>query len=116
MNILEMKQYMKEKKITYEKLSLESGIPLTTIKYIFSQRTENPRIDTMKAIETTLKVNSKNDNFPMSLNELKKVDFLDKFPLADFFDLTTNEQNFVLDMVKDTIKNLKIQKKDKPVK
>ncbi len=54
MEIIEIKKYLKNNKITYKKLSALSGIPLTTLKYIFSGRTSTPRIDTIQAIEKAL--------------------------------------------------------------
>lgn len=58
MTILEIKKIMKRQKVTYEELSRESNIPLNTIKKIFSGKTQNPRIDTMRAIENALGVSS----------------------------------------------------------
>ena len=40
--------------MTYEQLSTKSGIPLNTLKNVFCGRTENPRIDTLQAIERAL--------------------------------------------------------------
>ena len=54
MEIKEIKQYLKAKKITYEELSARSSIPIGTLKSIFSGRTTNPRIDTIQAIERAL--------------------------------------------------------------
>lgn len=54
MEIRATKAYLKANKITYEQLSERSGIPLNTLKNIFSERTQNPRIDTIKAIEAAL--------------------------------------------------------------
>lgn len=48
------KDYLKQKSITYEKLSEMSGIPLNTLKNIFRGKTEHPRIDTIQAIERAL--------------------------------------------------------------
>lgn len=48
------KNNLKEKGITYEKLSEMSGIPLNTLKNIFRGKTEHPRIDTVQAIERAL--------------------------------------------------------------
>ena len=48
------KGYLKQKNITYEKLSEMSGIPLNTLKNIFRGKTEHPRIDTIQAIERAL--------------------------------------------------------------
>lgn len=54
MSIEEIKKYLKTKNITYQELSDRSNVPLNTIKNIFRGKTENPRIDTMNAIETAL--------------------------------------------------------------
>ena len=54
MNILEIKHFMKTKKITQIELAEKSGIPLQTLRGIFSGKTLNPRIDTMQAIENAL--------------------------------------------------------------
>ena len=54
MTIQEIKQYLKDHKITYQDLSDKSGIALNTLKNIFRGKTENPRIDTMQAIERAL--------------------------------------------------------------
>ena len=54
MDIIEIKKYMKDNKITYEMLSVKSEIPLNTLKNIFRGKTLNPRIDTMQAIERAL--------------------------------------------------------------
>ena len=51
MEIQEIKLFMKNKGITQIELAEKSQIPLTTIRYIFSGRTQTPRIDTMQAIE-----------------------------------------------------------------
>lgn len=54
MQLSEIKQYLRNNKITYEELSLKSDIPIGTLKSIFSGRTPNPRIDTVQAIERAL--------------------------------------------------------------
>lgn len=54
MEIKEIKQKLKKRKISYKNLSSLSGVPLNTLKNIFSERTSNPRIDTMQAIEKAL--------------------------------------------------------------
>lgn len=58
MTIEEIKKTMKSRKITYEKLSQTSHIPLNTLKNIFCGKTQNPRIDTMQAIEKALGINN----------------------------------------------------------
>ena len=54
MDICEIKQYMKQNKITYEQLSERSQISISTIKKIFSGVSQYPRIDTIQAIERAL--------------------------------------------------------------
>lgn len=49
-----IKSIMKERKITQKDLSERTGVPLQTIKYIFTGRTLYPRIDTIEAIEKAL--------------------------------------------------------------
>lgn len=92
MTILEIKSFMKTNKITYEMLSKKSGIPLTTLKYIFSGKTENPRIDTMRAIETALEIDTAwtSNDLTNGISLTKKVS------------ITADEEE-VLDKVKDVI-------------
>lgn len=52
--IEELKAKRKELKMTFEELSIKSGIPLRTLENIFHGVTKNPRIDTMQAIERAL--------------------------------------------------------------
>ncbi len=58
MEVQAIKTHLKSNKITYEQLSAKSGIPLNTLKNIFSGRTPNPRIDTMQAIQRALELNT----------------------------------------------------------
>ncbi|HIV64396.1 MAG TPA: helix-turn-helix transcriptional regulator [Firmicutes bacterium] len=50
----ELKKLTKQKKMTYQKLSEISGVPLGTIKNIFSGLTPTPRLDTIQKIERAL--------------------------------------------------------------
>jgi len=73
MNILEIKKFMKDNRITYEYLSNASGIPIGTLKSIFSGRTPNPLLDTIEAIKKALNLDDQEpiiDN-PL-LSELNK--------------------------------------------
>lgn len=54
MEITEIKQLMKRRKITQLELSNITGVPIQTLRYIFTGRTAHPRIDTMQAIERAL--------------------------------------------------------------
>ena len=58
MTVQEIKDYMKANKIGYATLSEKSGVPIGTLKSIFSFRTPTPRIDTMQAIERALGLTS----------------------------------------------------------
>lgn len=78
MTINEIKIYMKRNRITYQWLSAESNIPLNTLKKIFSGRTENPRIDTMQAIERALGLDEKKslaDDIIAQVDELNIKDY-----------------------------------------
>lgn len=54
MTILEIKQYLNEKNITYKQFSILSTVSESTLKNIFSGQTKYPRIDTMNLIEKGL--------------------------------------------------------------
>ena len=60
MNIGDLKILLKNKKISYSKLSENTNIPLSTIKAIFSRKTKNPRLDTLKLICNYLNENTDN--------------------------------------------------------
>ena len=53
-SIQDIKAYMKANNITYQELSNRSKIPLNTLKNLFRGKTQNPRVDTLKAIEKAL--------------------------------------------------------------
>ena len=57
--IQELKTYAKTADITYDLISEKSGIPVSTLKKIFSGKTNNPRLDTVQAIERALGMNEK---------------------------------------------------------
>ena len=61
MDVLKIKNLMKSKGITYEELSTMSNIPLNTLKNIFRGKTQNPRIDTVQAIEKALGLDKSED-------------------------------------------------------
>lgn len=52
--IIEIKEFMKKNKITYDMLSQKSGIPISTLNYIFTGRTASPRMDTIASIQAAL--------------------------------------------------------------
>ena len=59
MTIEEIKKYMKENSISQIEQNEKSKISLQTLRKIFCGKTENPRIDTMQAIENALGLNKK---------------------------------------------------------
>ena len=80
-----LKKTIKKMGMTYEQLSINSGIPLNTLKNIFSGRTENPRIDTMQAIERALglaptfteeeRALGLSENYAVVLSDIDRHDF-----------------------------------------
>ena len=54
MNIENIKKALKDKKITYQRLSELSGVSLSTIKSVFCGKTKNPTIETVNAIKRAL--------------------------------------------------------------
>lgn len=54
MSIEEIKKYMKQNKISYEKLAGMTGLSVSTITKIFGGFAKYPRVDTMQAIEKAL--------------------------------------------------------------
>lgn len=77
MTIIEIKNYMKKNKITYEMLSEKSNIPITTLKQIFCGKTKSPRIDTLNAITTALGLPSNENGYilPDALNNVQLAFF-----------------------------------------
>ena len=55
-NIEALKKQKRALKMTFDELSLKSGIPKRTLENIFHGVTPNPRIDTMLAIEIALEL------------------------------------------------------------
>lgn len=54
MDIDFLKARKKELHLSYDEIAAKSGIPKTTVTNIFMGRTQNPRIDTVQAIEKAL--------------------------------------------------------------
>lgn len=54
MDIKLMRKKLKENRMTYEDLSRETGVSLSTIKAIFSYARPNPHIKTLQALEKAL--------------------------------------------------------------
>ena len=92
MDIEKTKKFMKERAITYDILSQLSGIPLNTIKNIFCGKTQNPRIDTIQAIEKALGLDKENTtdiseeekNFLIAFRQLTPEEKNEFLSIADF--------------------------------
>lgn len=82
MDILEIKKYLREHKITYKMLAEMSGVPESTLKNIFGGFTPNPRMDTIEAIERALGINEKNS--PGDQESVKIPDALKPYQFAFF--------------------------------
>ena len=83
MEIMEIKKFLKEHKITYKMLAEMSGVPESTLKNIFGGFTPNPRMDTLDAIERALGINEKSP--PDGQESVKIPESLKPYQYA-FFD------------------------------
>lgn len=68
MEISDIKNYMKEKKITQETLAEKSNISISTIKKIMSGYIQHPRLDTINAICEALELDNSLPTQPTVLN------------------------------------------------
>lgn len=92
MEIKQIKSIMKSQGITYDDLSSMSNIPLNTIKNIFRGKTQNPRIDTMQAIEkalgldreTVADISVEERDFIEVFRQLTEEEKKEFFSIADF--------------------------------
>ena len=111
MDIMELKKYLKEHKITYKMLAEKSGVPESTIKNIFGGFTQNPRIDTIEAIERALGINEKS---PAAQEQpsVKIPDSIKKVQLAFFEGLDGLSEESVQDVLK-YIEYVKAKEKEK---
>ena len=68
-NIELLKSKRRELKMTFDELSIKSGIPKRTLENIFHGITPHPRVDTMQAIEQALDL----DRAPLKFTEEEKA-------------------------------------------
>jgi transcriptional regulator with XRE-family HTH domain len=87
--------------MTYEQLSEKSGIPLNTLKNIFSGKTAHPRIDTIQAIESALGLTTdetqKSPQDELSEGEKMLLDLFNRVP--------EDKQELVLQMIQVALKS-----------
>ena len=98
MEVSKIKETMRQKKITQLELSKKSNVPIQTIRYICTGRTQNPRIDTMEAIERALGItggNSPLDNAMVGETLTEK----EKRLLGAFKGLIEPMQDYIIEMV-----------------
>lgn len=60
MNVKDIKQVLKERKITYKELSKMTGLSLSAIEKIFSGYARYPRVDTINTIMDALGLSAEN--------------------------------------------------------
>ena len=60
MKIEDLKKKIKEKKITYKEIAINTGLSVGTLNEIFRGKTKNPRLDTLKLICQYINENTNN--------------------------------------------------------
>ena len=98
MDIMEIKRYLKEHKITYKMLAEMSDVPESTLKNIFGGFTPNPRMDTIEAIERALGINEKSS--PAEQESVKIPDALKPYQYAFFEGMDGLSEESVKDILK----------------
>ena len=93
MDLAFLRARKKELKLTNDDISSISGIPKRTVEDIFRGKTENPRIDTMQAIERALGLENEKTP-PDELSEGEKA-LLELFRTA-----TEEQQNLALQLLR----------------
>lgn len=106
-DIKRLKKRKKELHLTFDQLAEKSGIAKNTLYDIFRGITQNPRIDTMQALEQALELN---DKIEENQNELTS----DEIELLEMYRRIPEEnRKFVFGMLRDSIKSpLTKQKKE----
>lgn len=95
MEILELKQILKSKKITYKELSEKSNIPEGTIKNIMRGAVPSPGLKIMNALYKAVGIDEKPNNEVESyLMSKREIDLLNNFRL-----LSDTEQEMILQMI-----------------
>lgn len=96
-----IKIYMKNNKITYEYLAAKANMSIGTIKSIFSGRTPNPRIDTLKIIKEALGLDEKK---PLADEIVEQVAELN---IADYQNLSEDEKKKIAEIFNATVSAFK---------
>ena len=93
MKIEDIKSFLKQNKITYEKLYELSGISISTIKKIFSGQAKYPRVDTVEAIEKALGLDEKPYDWYMLTPQENEL-------ITEYRQLIPAMRDYILDSVK----------------
>lgn len=96
-----IKTYMKNNKITYEDLAAKANMSIGTIKSIFSGRTPNPRIDTLRIIKDALGLDEKK---PLADEIVEQVAELN---IADYQNLSEDEKKKIAEIFNATVSAFK---------
>jgi transcriptional regulator with XRE-family HTH domain len=100
MDIEYLKRIKKQKKLTLHEISIMSGIPKRTVDDIFSGQTQNPRIDTLQAIERALGIEKESSPAQNELSEGEQY-------LIELFNrVPANKQEMVLQMIRAALEHL----------
>jgi transcriptional regulator with XRE-family HTH domain len=73
MNIERLKKAKKQNKMTFEELSLKSGVPLSTIYDIFRGVTTAPRVDTLEQLEKALGLKDGSEEMNIDIEKWKRA-------------------------------------------
>lgn len=93
MKIEDIKSFLKQNKITYEKLSELSGISISALKKIFSGQAKYPRVDTVEAIEKALGLDEKPYDWYMLTPQENEL-------ITEYRQLIPAMRDYILDSVK----------------
>lgn len=93
MKIEDIKSFLKQNKITYEKLSELSGISISALKKIFSGQAKYPRVDTVDAIEKALGLDEKPYDWYMLTPQENEL-------ITEYRQLVPAMRDYILDSVK----------------
>lgn len=85
---------MKLKSITQIQLANLSGVPLQTLRGIFSGKTPHPRIDTMQAIESALGLSKESNT-----DDIERYSDEEKRLIAEYRELNPQGKKLILDSI-----------------
>ena len=96
MNVKELKSYIKKHKIKYQTISEKSGIPLGTIRNIFSNSNIDPRYSTIEKIENALDI--KDDGFAKEYFSMEEENII-----KDYRVLSEKDKKLFIEILRDMV-------------